>query len=324
MRHWSGCGRAVPDASVVEAMGAEVGLDAALCSAPATRVLCCQRLQKLAVMYAAVGATDGAPTVMANKAKLDAVAAAYFHVSQGYNASVPQDVARGSLGLPLARELLRNMRAKMLPEGDANRNTKMMMQYAHRVPIQTALGHDPSDATPLGETFLVDLLRDDATNAYFVRLRYAAAANDAPAAAFFPFRCLSAADVPTDATTADGVICPFDDFARFVESSSGTSAAGAACYLDEETRKEVWVQRGGRRPLAGVRPLSCHVPGAGVSRRSSLRCEGRLVQTPGGFERRDLEWCRGCCGHCGRGSWLPALIVFDAFVSNAMPDEGCQ
>ncbi|PWU91750.1 putative membrane-bound acid phosphatase [Trypanosoma cruzi] len=64
-----------PDASVVEAMGAEVGLDAALCSAPATRVLCCQRLQKLAVMYAAVGATDGAPTVMANKAKLDAVAA---------------------------------------------------------------------------------------------------------------------------------------------------------------------------------------------------------------------------------------------------------
>ncbi|PWU91747.1 putative membrane-bound acid phosphatase [Trypanosoma cruzi] len=130
------------------------------------------------------------------------------------------------------------MRAKMLPEGDANRNTKMMMQYAHRVPIQTALGHDPSDATPLGETFLVDLLRDDATNAYFVRLRYAAAANGAPAAAFFPFRCLSAADVPTDATTADGVICPFDDFARFVESSSGTSAAGAACYLDEETRKK--------------------------------------------------------------------------------------
>ncbi|PWU91751.1 putative membrane-bound acid phosphatase [Trypanosoma cruzi] len=65
-------------------------------------------------------------------------------------------------------------------EGDANRNTKMMMQYATGVPIQTALGHDPSDATPLGETFLVDLLRDDATNAYFVRLRYAAAANDAP------------------------------------------------------------------------------------------------------------------------------------------------
>ncbi|PBJ72342.1 membrane-bound acid phosphatase [Trypanosoma cruzi cruzi] len=227
-----------PDASVVEAMGAEVGLDAALCSAPATRMVCCQRLQKLAVMYAAMGATDSAPTVMANKAKLDAVAAAYFHVSQGYNASVPQDVARGSLGLPLARELLRNMRAKMLPEGDANRNTKIMMQYAHRVPIQTALGHDPSDATPLGETFLVDLLRDDATNAYFVRLRYAAATNGAPAAAFFPFRCLSAADVPTDATTADGVICPFDDFTRFVESSSGTSAAGAACYLDEETRKK--------------------------------------------------------------------------------------
>ncbi|EKF27488.1 membrane-bound acid phosphatase, putative, partial [Trypanosoma cruzi marinkellei] len=123
-------------------------------------------------------------------------------------------------------------------EDDANRNTKTMMQYAHRVPIQTALGHDPSDATPLGETFLVDLLRDDTTNAYFVRLRYAAATNGAPAAAFFPFRCLSAADVPTDATTADGVICPFDDFARFVESSSGTSAAGAACYLDEETRKK--------------------------------------------------------------------------------------
>ncbi|PWU98282.1 putative membrane-bound acid phosphatase [Trypanosoma cruzi] len=227
-----------PDASVVEAMGAEVGLDAALCSAPATRMVCCQQLQKLAVMYAAMGATDSAPTVMANKAKLDAVAAAYFHFSQGYNASVPQDVARGSLGLPLARELLRNMRAKMLPVGDANRNTKITMQYAHRVPIQTALGHDPSDATPLGETFLVDLLRDDATNAYFVRLRYAAATNGAPAAAFFPFRCLSAADVPTDATTADGVICPFDDFTRFVESSSGTSAAGAACYLDEETRKK--------------------------------------------------------------------------------------
>ncbi|PWU83381.1 putative membrane-bound acid phosphatase [Trypanosoma cruzi] len=32
-----------PDASVVEAMGAEVGLDAALCSAPATRMVCCQR-----------------------------------------------------------------------------------------------------------------------------------------------------------------------------------------------------------------------------------------------------------------------------------------
>ncbi|PWV19237.1 putative membrane-bound acid phosphatase [Trypanosoma cruzi] len=198
-----------------------------------------------------------------------------------------------------------------------------MMQYAHRVPIQTALGHDPSDATPLGETFLVDLLRDDATNAYFVRLRYAAAANGAPAAAFFPFRCLSAADVPTDATTADGVICPFDDFARFVESSSGTSAAGAACYLDEETRKKFGCSVEGPPPRRSAPAI---VPCARRRRvpEVSLRCEGRLVQTPGGFERRDLEWCRGCCGHCGRGSWLPALIVFDAFVSNVMPDEGCQ
>ncbi|PWU98276.1 putative membrane-bound acid phosphatase [Trypanosoma cruzi] len=290
-------------------MGAEVGLDAALCSAPATRVLCCQRLQKLAVMYAAVGATDGAPTVMANKAKLDAVAAAYFHVSQGYNASVPQDVARGSLGLPLARELLRNMRAKMLPEGDANRNTKMMMQYAHRVPIQTALGHDPSDATPLGETFLVDLLRDDATNAYFVRLRYAAAANGAPAAAFFPFRCLSAADVPTDATRRTASFAPSTTLPGLLSPAAARALPGLPATLTR--RQERSLGAAWRAPpLAGVRPLSCHVPGAGVSRRSSLRCEGRLVQTPGGFERRDLEWCRGCCGHCGRGSWLPALIVF--------------
>ncbi|KAF8283137.1 hypothetical protein TcBrA4_0077550 [Trypanosoma cruzi] len=147
-----------PDASVVEAMGAEVGLDAALCSAPATRMVCCQRLQKLAVMYAAMGATDSAPTVMANKAKLDAVAAAYFHVSQGYNASVPQDVARGSLGLPLARELLRNMPRRCFLRVTPTATRGLLMQYAHRVPIQTALGHDPSDATPLGETFLVDLL----------------------------------------------------------------------------------------------------------------------------------------------------------------------
>ncbi|RNF17101.1 putative membrane-bound acid phosphatase [Trypanosoma conorhini] len=240
-----------PDAGVLGAMGAEVGLDA-VCSAPANRVACCQHLQKLATMYAAAGATDGAPTVMANRAKLDVVAAAEFRALQGYNASSPLDAARGSLGQPLAQELLRNMRQKMLPEGDANRNTRKLMQYAHEVPVGTALGHNPSGVTPLGETFLVDLLRDDATQAFFVRLRYAVPGNGAAAAAAaaaaFPFRCLSAAKVPTSATTADGIVCPFDDFARFVESSRGTSPAGAVCYLDEGVRKEFACEVEGAAP----------------------------------------------------------------------------
>ncbi|RNF06003.1 putative membrane-bound acid phosphatase [Trypanosoma rangeli] len=226
-----------PDAGVLSAMGAEVGLDA-VCSAAATKVACCQQLQKLATMYAAVGATDGAPTVTANKAKLDAVAAAELRASQGYDANSPLIAARGSLGQPLVQELLRNMRQKMLPEKDANRNTKRLLQYAHQVPVGTTLGHNASDATPVGETFLMDLLRDDATHARFVRLRYAVVKDGAAAAAVFPFRCLNAAKVPTDATTADGIICPFDDFVRFIESSGGTNPAGAVCYLDERTKRE--------------------------------------------------------------------------------------
>ncbi|ESL10826.1 membrane-bound acid phosphatase [Trypanosoma rangeli SC58] len=257
-----------PDAGVLSAMGAEVGLDA-VCSVAATRVACCLQLQKLATMYAAVGTTDGAPTVAANKAKLDAVAAAELRASQGYSVSSPLTVARGSLGQPLAQELLRNMRQKMLPEDDANRNTKRLLQYAHQVPVGTTLGYNASDATPVGETFLVDLLRDDATHARFVRLRYAVVKDGSAAAAVFPFRCLNAAKVPTDATTIDGIICPFDDFVRFVESSRGTSPAGAVCYLDEGTRRKFKCDVDGAAQSQECRPLPCSSPLQVVVRRTS-------------------------------------------------------
>ncbi|KAH9600352.1 hypothetical protein LSM04_005915 [Trypanosoma melophagium] len=233
-----------PDAAVLAAMGAEVGLDA-LCSEPSRRVLCCDRLQRLAAMYAAVGTANAAPTLAAHAAQLDAVAAARHSALYGHNPTQSANAARGSLGQPLAQEMLKNMRHRMLPEGNKDRNTNHVMHYAHNVPIATALGYNPANKTAMGETFLLDLLREKETGAFFVRLRYANVAlaespEAAPAvtAAAFPFRCLSAANVPTDATTKDGLICPFDDFARFVDSSKGTDAAGGACYLDEKTKSE--------------------------------------------------------------------------------------
>lgn len=222
--------RQFPDFGVVSAMGAEVGLDA-VCSVPANRVSCCRRLQQLATMYAATGTSASAPRVMENRDGLDVIAAAHFRELYGYDADVPLKAARGSLGQSLAQEMLHNMRQKMLSKDDTDHNARKVMHYAHNVPLRTTLGHMATDEAPLVETFLVDLLRDNATNAFFVRLRYAAAGTGAPRAtpADFPFRCLSAAGVPTGVKSAGGVICPFDDFSRFVASSGGRSGAGAAC-----------------------------------------------------------------------------------------------
>ncbi|KAF8282937.1 hypothetical protein TcBrA4_0077560 [Trypanosoma cruzi] len=146
-----------PDASVVEAMGAEVGLDAALCSAPATRMVCCQRLQKLAVMYAAMGATDSAPTVMANKAKLDAVAARTSTSRRATTPAYPRMWRAAALDCRLRESCFATCARRCFLRVTPTGNTKIMMQYAHRVPIQTALARsERRDAT--GETFLVDLL----------------------------------------------------------------------------------------------------------------------------------------------------------------------
>ncbi|ORC87015.1 putative membrane-bound acid phosphatase [Trypanosoma theileri] len=253
-----------PDPQSLPAMGAEVGLDA-ICSDSSRRVLCCDRLQRLATMYTAMGTAGAAPTLAAHAAQLDAVAAARHRALYGYNATQSTGAARGSLGQTLAQEMLKNMRRKMLLEGNNGHNTHRVMHYAHNIPIDTALGYSPETKTPLAETFLLDLLRDEGTGAFFVRLRYgnvapAASPEAVPAvaAALFPFRCLSAANVPTDATTSDGLICPFDDFARFVDSSKGTDAAGGVCYLDEDTKSEFGCNVEGAAPsekCAGYRAM---------------------------------------------------------------------
>ncbi|KEG10103.1 putative membrane-bound acid phosphatase [Trypanosoma grayi] len=239
-----------PDLGVLSAMGAEVGMEG-VCSVPSRRASCCHWLHELLAMHEATGETDSTPTVVANKPKLIAVEAARHHLLYGHSTGVAMKVARGSLGQPLAQELLRNMRRKMLPATNTGYNAKRVMQYVHNVPISTTLGHNPSNLTPPVETFLVDLLRDERTGGFFVRLRHAAvgaAAAATPAAVAFPFRCLNAANVPTDAATPDGLICPFDDFARFVESSTGTDTAGAACYLDASTKEQLDCVVEGRPP----------------------------------------------------------------------------
>ncbi|CCD14235.1 unnamed protein product [Trypanosoma congolense IL3000] len=237
-----------PDASVIGDMGKEVGMGDA-CSAANAHVWCCHRLQQLVTMYSTVpNGGDGAPTVMKHAAQLQAVAAARNSALYGYVASDSLSAARGSLGQPLAQELLLGMRRKMLQGGDANHNHNRVMHYAHDTPIHTVLGHEATNAVPLAETFLIDLLRDSATGVYFVRLRYLAVETKpeaSPAVASFPFRCLNAAGEPSATVSGDATTCPFDDFVRFVDSSKGASGVGAACHLEADTEERLQCRTAG-------------------------------------------------------------------------------
>ncbi|CBH18199.1 membrane-bound acid phosphatase, putative [Trypanosoma brucei gambiense DAL972] len=227
-----------PDSSVIGTMGREVGLSEA-CSSADNRVWCCHRLQQLATMYSAMkDGGSGAPTVMENVGRLDAVATVRSHTLYGYSTEDELAKARGSLGQPLAQELLLGMRRKMLQKDDVNYNTHKVMQYVHNTPIRTTVGYQPTDLVPVAETFLIDLLRDDTTEVYFVRLRHAVVKTEPaamPSAADFPFRCVNAAGDSSGVKSKDGFICPFDDFVRFVDSSKGTGAGGAICHLDTST-----------------------------------------------------------------------------------------
>ncbi|KAH8609092.1 hypothetical protein ERJ75_001253000 [Trypanosoma vivax] len=233
-----------PDAAVIRRMAEEVGLGEA-CADAGSHAWCCHRLQSLTTTYAAVGGGGGAPTVMKHREQLDAVAGARARELYGRGAA---GNARASFGVPLARELLQNMRRKMLHADDRNYEGHRVVQYAHDVPLHTALGHEPADTVPLAETFLLDLLRHAETGVYFVRLRYAAvdaAPDAAPTLRTFPFRCLDAAQQATDATVPDGVVCPFDDYVRFVEGRGGDDVA---CHLDDATSERLKCSSGGAPP----------------------------------------------------------------------------
>jgi hypothetical protein len=225
-----------PDWHEITAIGKEIHLEG-FCSDYTTRSDCVRTLFDIAAAKMAVGELDKFPLLQANYEKIQNITRVLFAYEYHYNHSDPLMFKQGGRGQPFLKQLVSNMDGRI-----AGTNTYKLMHYsAHDTtlaPVWGSLGDESEMAMlpPFAQIMVTELLKSKSTGAVKVRvLRGVPGQSPDTGFAFgwdatWRLQCMNSWGI---AYYADGNVCPYEDFKRFVRWSEPGDARGY-CYLDDD------------------------------------------------------------------------------------------
>ncbi|AYU83622.1 membrane-bound acid phosphatase 2, putative [Leishmania donovani] len=224
-----------PDWTEITKIGAEIYQEG-YCSDYETRSDCVRTLFDIGAAKKAIGELNQYPLLEANFEKLKRVTTVLFDYEYHYNHSDPLMFKQGGRGQPFVQQMVKNMEGVI--EGS---NTYKLMHYsAHDTslgPVWGTLGDRTPDGMmpPFAQVLVAELLQNPSTGAHYVRI-LRGNPGQSPDTKFefgwdskWQMQCIDALGT---AYKAEGNICPFADFKRFVKWSEPADARGY-CYLDQ-------------------------------------------------------------------------------------------
>lgn len=211
-----------PHLSVLQRISAEVYSEG-YCSDPHNRTKCACQLCDIGRAYQSLGTLGAYPLLNIHLESVCAVLACSNACIFGYDPLNATDATRGSFGQPLAQRLVENIADYI--------STPQYKLYEYSVHdstlsmLGTTIGRNSSILAepPFGTTFILELLSKN--DAHFVRLRLGYPSRTANYTFAFTDFAMTCSNGLESYTAVDG-ICPFIDFASYINRSASTDPRG--------------------------------------------------------------------------------------------------
>lgn len=201
------------------------------CSSSTHLYHCAWALHDVGMAFQAAGRLSEVPLLSDALPNLVAINTVAHRWVFGYDATSSTDKTQGTMAQPLAQELISNMRNYIAGKETSVRLRQYTVHDTEIEALLTVFG-DQSDAaftSVFGDSLQVELLKSKTDGSYAVQVLRSVPSSPVPASGSFTYtqqapqiKCLGASSAT--AYDATNNICILDDFARYVDSTKGTSS----------------------------------------------------------------------------------------------------
>lgn len=225
--------------SELQEMAAEAYSDG-VCSKFEKRWKCAMELYDIGISYKMQKKLIDKPKLSSGILKLNKITAYYYEYVMSFDSSKELHRKQGAMAQHLLQTALGNMHAHILQP-----SYKLFEYSTHdsmMAPLGVALGDERLETfmPPYGASYIIELLENE-NNEFFVRVLSGFPEMD-ESSGFYRFNNTSFQQKCVNADgktyTAPNMMCPFNDFIRFIELSYPAVVDGY-CYVDQESYKRM-------------------------------------------------------------------------------------